>query len=216
MARYATEFTGAFFLVLTIGLVTVQGVVPAPVAIGAALMVLVYMGGHISGAHYNPAISIAIMVRGKLDRRELVPYAMAQVAGAALAALVVAGLTGRFLVVAPASGTSAIVALLAELLYTFALALVILNVATSPRTEGNSYYGLAIGFTVMAGAFAVGGISGGVFNPAVGTGPILVALADGGSLGALWIYWVGPLAGALLAVPVYRLQHPTTGESERG
>ena len=216
MARYATEFTGAFFLVLTIGLVTVQGVVPAPLAIGAALMVLVYMGGHISGAHYNPAISIAIMMRGKLDRRELLPYVMAQIGGGALAALAVAGLTGGFLVVAPASGTSAAVALLAELLFTFALALVILNVATSPRTEGNSYYGLAIGFTVMAGAFAVGGISGGVFNPAVGTGPILVALADGGSLDALWIYWAGPLAGALLAVPVYRLQHRTAGEVERG
>ena len=83
----------------------------------------------------------------------------------------------------------------------------ILNVATSPRTEGNSYYGLAIGFTVMTGAFAVGGISGGVFNPAVGTGPILAALAGGGSASSLWLYWVGPVAGAALAVPVYRMQH---------
>ena len=214
MPRYATEFTGAFFLVLTIGLATVQGVVPAPLAIGAALMVMVYMGGHISGAHYNPAISIAIMVRGKLDRGDLLPYIVAQIGGATLAAIAVSSLTGEFLVVAPGSGTSSAAALLAELLYTFALALVILNVATSPRTEGNSYYGLAIGFTVMVGAFAVGGISGGAFNPAVGTGPILVALADGGSLGALWIYWVGPLAGALLAVPVYRLQHRGDGDDD--
>ena len=211
MARYVTEFIGAFFLVLTIGFATLQDVVPAPLAIGGALMVMVYMGGHISGAHYNPAISIAIAIRGKLDRADLLPYIAAQIAGALVAAVVVRNLTGDFLVVAPGAGVPAAAALLAEVLYTFALALVILNVATSPRTEGNSYYGLAIGFTVMTGAFAVGGISGGVFNPAVGTGPILAALAGGGSLGSLWVYWVGPIAGALLAVPVYRMQHRDGG-----
>ncbi len=206
MARYATEFTGTLFLVLTIGLTAVQDVMPAPVAVGAALTALVYMGGHVSGAHYNPAVSIAIMVRGRLDRGDLAPYVIAQVAGATVAALLVRTLTGESFVVAPADGASTAVALLAEMLFTFALALVILNVATSPRTEGNAYYGLAIGLVVMAGAFAVGGISGGVFNPAVGTGPILVALFQGGSLSALWIYWVGPVAGALLAVPVFRYQ----------
>ena len=206
MARYATEFTGTLFLVLTIGLTAVQDVVPAPVAVGAALTALVYMGGHVSGAHYNPAVSIAIMVRGRLDRGDLAPYVIAQVAGATVAALLVRTLTGEFVVLAPAPDASAAVALLAEMLFTFALALVILNVATSPRTEGNAYYGLAIGLVVMAGAFAVGGISGGVFNPAVGTGPILAALFQGGSLSALWIYWVGPVAGALLAVPVFRYQ----------
>ena len=207
MAKYVTEFAGAFFLVLTIGLATLQDVVPAPLAIGGALTVLVYMGGHISGAHYNPAISIAIMLRGRLDRRELLPYIAAQLAGALAAAFAVRTLAGKYLIVAPGAGVPTTTALLAEALYTFALALVILNVATSPRTEGNSYYGLAIGFTVMTGAFAVGGISGGVFNPAVGTGPILAALADGGSIGSLWIYWAGPVVGAVLAVPVYRMQH---------
>ena len=162
------------------------------------------MGGHISGAHYNPAISIAILLRGELDRRGLLPYIVMQIAAAAL---VVRFLTGQFLTLAPGAGVSPAVALFAEFLFAFALSLVILNVATSPRTRGNSYYGLAIGFTVMAGAFAVGGISGGVFNPAVGTGPILAALAGGGSLTDLWIYWVGPVAGAALAVPVYRMQH---------
>ena len=206
MARYASEFIGTLFLVITIGLTAVQDVVPAPVAIGAALAVMVYMGGHVSGGHYNPAVSIAIMVRGRLDRGDLAPYIVAQVAGATVAALLVRTLTGESVVVAPAEGASTAVALLAELLFAFALALVILNVATSPRTEGNAYYGLAIGLTVMVGAFAVGGISGGAFNPAVGTGPILVALLQGGSLSALWIYWVGPVAGALLAVPVFRYQ----------
>lgn len=176
-------------------------------AIGAVLMVMVYMGGHISGAHFNPAISAAMVLRGELERRELLPYVLAQILGAYAAALAVRALTGDFLYVAPGAEVSPLVALVAEILFTFALALVILNVATSPRTRGNPYYGLAIGFTVMSAAFAVGGISGGVFNPAVGTGPILVALSAGGSLGSLWIYWAGPLAGGLLAVPVYRLQH---------
>lgn len=207
MDKYATESTGTFFLVLTIGLSIVQDIVPAPLPIGAMLMVLVYMGGHISGAHFNPAISVAMVLRGELERRELLPYILAQIAGASAAALAVRALTGSFPIVAPGAGVSPPVALLAETLFTFALALVILNVATSPRTRGNSYYGLAIGSAVMAGAFAVGGTSGGVFNPAVGTGPIMVALSAGGSLSALWIYWLGPLAGALLAVPVYRLQH---------
>ena len=207
MARYVTEFIGAFFLVLTIGLATLQDVVPAPLAIGGALMVMVYMGGHISGAHYNPAISIAVTILGKLERTELLPYIVAQTAGTLAAALVVQKLTGDFLAVAPGAGVPTIAALLAEVLYTFALALVILNVAISPRTKGNSHYGLTIGFTVMTGAFAVGGISGGVFNPAVGTGPILASLAGGGSLDSLWLYWAGPVAGAVLAVPVYRLQH---------
>lgn len=208
MAKYVTEFVGAFFLVLTIGLTVVQNVPLAPLAIGAALMVMVYMGGHVSGAHYNPAVSAALALAGKLERRELPPYVASQVAGAAAAAFAVRALAGDYLVVAPGAGASVGAALLAEALFAFALVLVVLNVATDARTEGNSFYGLAIGLTVMAGAFAVGGISGGVFNPAVGTGPILVALSGGGSLGDLWLYWVGPVAGAVGAVGAYRVQRP--------
>ena len=208
MAKYVTEFVGAFFLVLTIGLTVVQNVPLAPLAIGAALMVMVYMGGHVSGAHYNPAVSAALALAGKLERRELPPYVASQVAGAAAAAFAVRALAGDYLVVAPGAGASVGAALLAEALFAFALVLVVLNVATDARTEGNSFYGLAIGLTVMVGAFAVGGISGGVFNPAVGTGPILVALSGGGSLGDLWLYWVGPVAGAGGAVGAYRVQRP--------
>ena len=208
MAKYVTEFVGAFFLVLTIGLTVVQNVPLAPLAIGAALMVMVYMGGHVSGAHYNPAVSAALALAGKLERRELPPYVASQVAGAVAAAFAVRALAGDYLVVAPGAGASVGAALLAEALFAFALVLVVLNVATDARTEGNSFYGLAIGLTVMAGAFAVGGISGGVFNPAVGTGPILVALSGGGSLGDLWLYWVGPAVGAVGAVGAYRVQRP--------
>lgn len=206
MAKYVTEFLGAFFLVLTIGLTAVQEVPLAPLAIGAALTVMVYMGGHVSGAHYNPAVSTALALAGKLDRQDLPRYVASQLAGALAAAFTVRALAGDYLAVAPGEGVSAGAVLLAEALFAFALALVVLNVATDARTEGNSFYGLAIGLTVMVGAFAVGGISGGVFNPAVGAGPMLAALADGGSLRDLWLYWLGPVAGAVGAVGVYRMQ----------
>lgn len=209
MAKLVTEFIGTFFLVLTVGLTVVAGTPLAPIAIGSSLMVMVYMGGHVSGAHYNPAASLAILLRGKMDAKDLVPYWIAQVAGALVASLVVSSTTGSTFAPAPGADASTMAALLLEFLFTFALCLVILNAATARATEGNSFYGLAIGFTVLVGAFAAGGISGGAFNPAVGLGPILVdALVGGGSMGALWIYLVGPLAGGAVAAAVFKIQNP--------
>jgi aquaporin Z len=209
MARYLTEVIGTFFLVFTIGMTAVTGLAAAPIAIGCTLMVMVYMGGHVSGAHYNPAVSVALFLRGALDGSQLVPYIAAQILGAWLAAGAVLLITGETFAPAPGADYGALPVLLAEVLVTFALALVIMNVATAKATEGNSYYGLAIGFTVLAGAYAVGPVSGGAFNPAVGIGPIMVdVLAGDGSMGNLWFYLVGPLAGAALAVPVFRMQNP--------
>jgi aquaporin Z len=229
--KYLTEFVGTFFLTLTVCL-TVLGRVPlAPLAIGCSLMVMVYMGGHVSGAHYNPAVSLAVWLRGKLTLPDFGIYVAAQVVGAIVAALVASFVLNGYVVkvgttsvvvdrsfaLAPGEGVSVGAALLVEVLYTFALALVVLNVATAKKTEGNSFYGLAIGFTVVVAAFAGGGISGGAFNPAVGTGPTLVhAMVGSGSLADLWIYWVGPLAGGALAAGVFRLQEegfgPTPGK----
>jgi aquaporin Z len=208
MVKYLTEFIGTFFLVLTIGLTAVGGGSPmAPLAIGSALMVMVYMGGHISGGHYNPAVSLALMLRGKLANSELVPYWVAQVLGATVAALTVYLIHGQTFAPAPAPGASIVAVLLVETLFTFALALVVLNVATHSATKGNSYYGLAIGFTVVVGAFAGGGTSGGAYNPAVGIGPILVhGLVGGGSFANLWYYLVGPFLGAALAATVFKAQ----------
>lgn len=208
MVKYLTEFIGTFFLVLTIGLTAVGGGSPmAPLAIGAALMVMVYMGGHISGAHYNPAVSLALMLRGKLASSELVPYWVAQLLGAIVAALTVYLISGQTFAPAPAPGASIVAVLLVETLFTFALALVVFNVATHSATKGNSYYGLAIGFTVTVGAFAGGGTSGGAYNPAVGIGPILVhGLVGGGSFANLWYYLVGPFLGAALAATVFKAQ----------
>ena len=206
MARYVTEFIGTFFLVLTIGLTVLAGEPMAPLAIGSALMVMVYMGGHVSGAHYNPAVTLAVLMRNKLSSRDAVAYWVAQLLGAVAAGLVVVFATGKSFPVAPAATATQAQALLLEALFTFALALVVLNTAVSEKTRGNSYFGLAIGITVMVGAFAAGPISGGAFNPAVGVGPSLVHAARGEALAPIWIYLAGPLTGAALAAWVFGLQ----------
>lgn len=209
MPRYLTEFVGTFFLALAVCLAAPQGGVAAAICIGGALAVMVYMGGNVSGAHYNPAVSVALVLRGALEAKDLAWYVAAQLVGAVAAALIATQLSAHgALAPAPAAWASPAETLLAEALATFALALVIMNVATTRAAEGNSYYGVAIGGTVMWGVLAVGEISGGVFNPAVGAGPILsAALAGDGGYGNLWYYVAGPLAGALAAVPVFKLQH---------
>jgi aquaporin Z len=208
MNRYLTESIGTFFLVLTIGLTVLGGSPMAPLAIGASLMVMVYMGGHISGAHYNPAVSLALFLRGTFAASELLPYMLSQLAGAFAAGLVVYIIFGRTFVPAPAATSTVTAALLVEILYTTALALVVMNVATAPATKGNSFYGLAIGFTVAAGAFAGGPISGGAYNPAVGLGPGIVhALISRAPIGHVWLYIVGPCLGGAIAAVIFRIQH---------
>lgn len=208
MRNYVTEFVGTFFLVLTIGLTVLDGTPLAPLAIGSSLMIMVYMGGHISGGHYNPAVSLAVFLRGKMaSGGEMVRYWMAQILGALVAALVVRVIVGQTFAPAPGDGAAVGSALLVEFLYTFALALVVLNSAASAKTHGNSFYGLAIGFTVLVGAFAGGAISGGAFNPAVGIGPIAVhATLGDGTWSFLWLYLVGPLLGGAVAAAVFGLQ----------
>ena len=214
MIRYLTEFIGTFFLVLTVGLVVLSETPLGAVAIGSVLMVMVYMGAHVSGAHYNPAVSLAAGFLGKLEKRELLPYWLSQLAGVIAAALAVRVILGRTFAPAPGPDASATAALLVEVLFTFALCLVVLNAATHPRTKGNPYYGLAIGSTVLAGAIAVGPISGGAFNPAVGVGPIFVqAVAGDGGYSDLLLYVVGPLVGGFLAAIVFRLQESVEGSS---
>ena len=209
MKGYLTEFIGTFFLVLTIGLTVLGGTPFAPLAIGSALMIMVYMGGHVSGGHYNPAVTLAVFLRGKLPGKEVLPYWGAQIIGAVAAALVVLLVLGRTFAPAPAPDASMVGSLIVEFLFTFALALVVLNSATAQETQGNSFYGLAIGFTIVVGALAGGPISGGAFNPAVGIGPILVDMAEGGeSLGNVWLYIVGPLVGGAAAAFVFKVQHP--------
>lgn len=203
MKKYLVEAIGTFFLVFTIGSVVIApGAGPlAPLAIGAALMVMIFAGGHVSGGHFNPAVSLAVWMRGKLPTGDLIPYWLAQLAAAAVAAWAVHFFkSAGFPVVALTIGWKA--ALLAEFLFTFALAWVVLNTATAKGTAGNSFYGLAIGMTVMTGAFAVGGISGGAFNPAVAVGITLMGLQTWGNL---WIFLVGNFGGAAVAALTYKL-----------
>jgi aquaporin Z len=204
MNKYLTEFIGTFFLVLTIGCTVIPGSagVIAPLAIGGVLMAMVFAGGHVSGAHYNPAVTLGVWMRGRCETKDLVPYWAAQIAGAAVAA----GATG-FLV---GSGTPMTIesvpqALVAEWVFTFALVWVILNTATAKGTEGNSFYGLAIGITLMTGIFAVGGISGGAFNPAVALGIGIMKLVD---FSQIWIHMVGTLAGGACAALVFKVVNP--------
>src|SRR5690606_28328817 len=218
LPKLLTEFIGTFFLVLTIGLTVLIGTDFAPIAIGSVLMVMVYMGGHVSGGHYNPAVTLGVWMRGALPAREVGPYMGAQVAGALVAAAVIAFILERTLTVMPAAETTLPAFFLLELLFTFALVLVVLNTATADETAGNSYFGLAIGFTVLVGAFAAGPISGGAFNPAVAIGPILVdaVAGDGTSLAGLWVYLVACFAGGALAALVFRLQHPASTQPMAG
>lgn len=212
MKKLLTEFIGTFFLVFTIGTSVASGSSLAPLAIGTALMVMVYAGGHISGAHYNPAVSFAVWLRGRIGSMEMIQYWIAQLLGGIIGAITSHVITGmdESTVMMPQAGIAFAMPVLAELLGTFALAFVVLNVATSKNTAGNSYFGLAIGFTVMAMAVAVGGISGGAFNPAVGLGRALADtfVGSGNSLGSSWIYIVGPLLGGGFAGLIFNYLNP--------
>lgn len=199
MKNYLTEFIGTFFLVFTIALAVASGSDMAPIAIWVILMVMVYMGGHISWAHYNPAVTLWVLLRGKISMPESVMYRVSQILWALVAVAIAAMVTGWALVPGLGEWVSAMNALIVEALFTFALVSVVLNTAATKATEWNSYYGLAIWFTVMAAAFAAGGISGGAFNPAVGLGPWLYDLFTGGGFGHIWIYLVGPLLWWVLA-----------------
>lgn len=206
MPKYVTEFIGTFFLVLTISLCVISQQPLAPLAIGGTLMVMIFMGGHISGAHYNPAVSLAAFLRGALPAGEVLPYMFVQIIAAIVGSLVGNFIAGGSVAIAPGEGVSVVSALLVEILYTFALALTVLNVATAKGTKNNSFYGLAIGFVIVCAVFAGGGISGGAFNPAVGIGLSVGAFVSGTGGGWAWLYVVGPLIGGALAAGAFKLQ----------
>src|SRR6266851_3864148 len=189
MNKYIAELIGTFFLVLTIGCTVIgHGAGPlAPLAIGSALMVMIFAGGHISGGHFNPAVTLGVWLRGKCEAKDVAPYMIFQIA-------------------------ATVPALLAEFLFTFALVYVLLNVATARDTSGNSFYGPAIGFTVLTGAFSVGNISGGAFNPAVAAGISVMGLS---SWSNIWIYLVADFAGAAVAAGAFKVLNPAEREDVR-
>jgi len=208
LSQLLTEFLGTFFLVLTVVLSDGEGFV-----IGPCLMVLVYMGGHLSGAHYNPAVTLGVTLRGACDRKMAVYYVIVQFIAALMAGTIGDSLMRRegyvLLSPSPGPGYNVLQAFFAETMHTFLLLLVVLNVATAKKTDKNSYFGLAIGVTVLVGVKTIGPISGGVFNPAVGFGLIVNALwYQSQTLRYLWIYLTAPFLGAFFGFVTFKLQHP--------
>lgn len=199
MNKYITEFIGTFFLVFAAGL---AGGTLAVLIIASTLMVMVFAGGHISGAHYNPAVTLAVLLRGKCSIKDAIAYWISQLIAAVAAALVVNYFKGEAIPMAIEDTGKAFIA---ELISTFALAYVVLNVATAKGTSGNSFYGLAIGFTVFALGSLIGGYSGGALNPAVAVGASLMKAFDWSNI---WIYLVACLVGGALAAVIFRLNNP--------
>jgi aquaporin Z len=204
--KVLTEAIGTFFLVFAVIGAVSQNVALAALAIGGTLAVAIYAGGHISGAHYNPAVSVAAWVRGRLSTAELPGYIGGQLAGAALAALVGVWVfrVGNPPVTAW-SGRALITAIVVEALFTFLLAFVVLNVATSKDHPDNSFYGLAIGGVVTVGILLVGALSGAAFNPAVALG---VSFARLSAWGNLWAYLVAQIVGGVLAGFAFKALNP--------
>jgi aquaporin Z len=208
--KLAVEFIGMFIFAFTVGMATnkLGAGALAPLAIGSILMVMVFAGGHVSGGHFNPAVSTAVFVRGRIAANEFAAYLVTQFVAAILGGLVVRYVGGHQTHAPVASEGKMLVA---EFIFTFALAWVVLHVATARGTEGNSFYGLAIGFTVVAGAFAVGGISGGAFNPAIAVGAMVTGLL---AWGHLWVYLLAEFVGAAAAAYAFLFVLP--GEKDAG
>ena len=202
-----TEFVGTFLFLFTISLAAVSGSPLAPLAIGGALMCMVYMGGHISGAHYNPAVSFGIWLQKKMSTSDFFSYILAQIIAGICAFGVGYFITGKTVAIVPGAGFDTVKALVVETIFTLALVLVVMNVAVSKKTEGKGFYGLAIGFTIVIAAIAAGPISGGAFNPAVGIGATVVnAMKGGGTWSYIWIPIVGPLLGGALGSLIFSAQ----------
>lgn len=218
--KYVYEFIGTFFLVTVVGMVIIEPGAAAlgfaPLAIGTVLAVMIFAGGHVSGGHYNPAVSLAVFIRG--DKQaftfgNMIAYWVVQLIAGFIGALLVLYLKGT---VATANAVTMVVptvnvagvmipALIVEFLGTFALTYTVLNVATAKGTSGNSFYGWAIGMAVLAGAYAFGAITGGAFNPAVALGITQMGVTPWASI---WIYWVPQLLAGIIAAFVFRAAHP--------
>jgi aquaporin Z len=207
--KYAVEAIGSFFLVFTVGAAVGSGSPLAPLGIGAVLMVMIYAGGHLSGGHYNPAVTMAVLIRRRIGLRDAVGYWVVQFGAGLLAAVVVRTVVDPARIATAAAmtltGRTLLAAFVVELLFTFALCYVVLNVATSKDHPDNSFYGLAIGFTVVAGAFAVGAISGGAFNPAVSLGAAAMGMF---AWPTLWVYLVAQVLAGIAAGVTFLALNP--------
>lgn len=207
MRKLLTELIGTFILVFTVGMTVLNPGAGsfAPLAIGSALMIMVYAGGHVSGGHYNPAVTLGVWIRGAMPGKDVAGYIVVQLIGAFLASWLVMYFKSGTFGINPSMNIDIIPALIAEIIGTFALVYVVLNTATARATSGNSNYGLAIGFTVVVMAYALGGISGGAFNPAIAAGICAMKMVGWASF---WVYLVANLLGGALAAYAFKYINP--------
>jgi len=211
LPKYVAEFVGTYLLVFTVGCNVLSGSpVWAGVSIGCVLMVMIYALGGVSGANFNPAVSLALGLSKKMNWDVVGVYCAVQVVAGLMAGFTYSALFMDVIPLAPASGFGWLQAMLAEVLYTFMLTFVVLNVAASKngpdKNADNQFYGLAIGFVVIAGAYGAGAISGGCFNPAVAIGLDI----SSAFLGVKWCvaYTVFEFMGAALAAGLFRVVRP--------
>merc|ERR1719409_831868 len=203
-----SEFTGTYLLVFTVGCNVLGGsAVWAATSIACVLMVSIYALRGVSGAHFNPAVTMTLQFAGKTsDWGVAGAYIGCQMLGGILAGLSYFALFKKSFNLEPGNGFGWWEACLVEVLYTFMLCFVVLNVAATKATEGNQYYGLAIGFVIVAGGYAGGGVSGGAFNPAVAFG--IDVPSAGLGFGWSFAYLGYEFLGAALASALYRVVRP--------
>ncbi len=196
--KYVVEFVGTFFLVMTICMTSGGGLGHiAPTAAGLMLIVIMYSGFHISGGHFNPAVSLAVYLRGKLNSGDVLPYIVGQFLGGTLAAMLAGFLLSSMgIPEASPKELDIVPSLIAEVLGTILFVYVFLNLTTIKKTAGNVFYGLTLGCTMTAAMYAFGGVSVGAFNPAIALSLTMASLT---SWASIWIFLVANFAGGVLA-----------------
>lgn len=203
MKYYLTEFIGVLFLTLTVTLAGRSDL--APLAIASVLMILVYAGGYISGAHYNPAVTFSLALSRNYPVVSARRYMLVQILGAVAGSLIATGMSGEILAPVP---TEPILfgALIAEIVFSALLCYTVLH--TTTRKDGNNFYGLAIGAVLLVAAVVAGPISGAVLNPAIGIGALISQFLLQAPIQptATLLYVVGPMTGALCAAAIYGIQ----------
>merc|ERR1719198_1977663 len=210
VSRLTAEFIGTYFLVLTVGL-NVLGKSPAGAfSIAASLMCMICALGDVSGANFNPAVSLALIINGALDGATAGAYMGVQVVGGIAAAFTYFAIYGgKAFPLGPGPGYDLGQAAWAEIDFTFVLCLVVLAVAVHPKTKSENFFPLAIGSCVTVGGFAIGSISGGSLNPAVSFGLASAAtLSHGiGSVINAAGYTVFEFIGAAIAAGLVMATH---------
>ena len=218
LPMYLAEFVGTLIVTCTFAMVTQPNITYytssnindktqetqesfiAPVAVGFVMIALIYAFGHISGAHFNPSITIAVYIRGFITISDAFIFILVQLIGGFIGALCAWLITGIQPYIEPGNkykdryGSVFVI----EFIYAFAIAIVVINVATTEAQRGNFFYGVSIGMCICAAVASAQKISGGAFNPAVGTAlSITNVMRDHGTFKYIWIYWIGPIGGGV-------------------